>query len=174
MTNNQILDAVLHSYLYGQKLKLEGDPKYNKMTFEFIVQTQTKGEGFIVEPWQLEFLRQTLINDGFIKLPTSGIEPYELTKEGIKAAQIGWYKKNAKDVELEKEIKALTVADLKRSKKNLLIAILALIIPTILSIYSLIQTANSDKEKEMEIEYLKTEIKELKNDFKIIVEKQSK
>jgi hypothetical protein len=169
MTNNQILDTVLHSYLYGQKLKLEGDPRYGKMTFEFIVKTQTKGENFEIEPWQMEFLRQTLLNDGFIKLPESGIEPYELTKEGIKAAQIGWYKKTARDAEIEKEIKSLTIEDLKRSKRNLVIAVLALIIPTIISIYSLIQTTNNNKDTELD--KLRTEIQELKNDLKAISEK---
>jgi len=169
MTNNQILDTVLHSYLYGQKLKLEGDPRYNKMTFEFIIKTQTKGENFEVEPWQMEFLRKTLLNDGFITLPESGIEPYELTKEGIKAAQVGWYKKNAKDAEIEKEIKSLTIEDLKRSKRNLVIAVLALIIPTIISIYSLLQTTNNNKGTE--IEKLRTEIQELKNELKTISEK---
>lgn len=173
MKNTKILDSILHSYLYGEKLKLEGNPLYHKMTFEYIFKSTTRGENFQVEPWQMEFLKLTLLNDGFIRLPDSGIEPYELTKEGIKAAQISWYSKSAQDIEIEKEIKSLTISDLKRSKKNLNIAILALIIPTIISIYSLVETANSGKEKEKEIINLKTELNELKKGLKIVVDKQS-
>ncbi|MBB2950753.1 hypothetical protein [Sphingobacterium sp. JUb56] len=161
MNNNQILDSILHSYLFGQKMKLENDPRYLKMTFDFIFNTQTKREE--TESWQMEFLKQTLLNDGFIKLPESGIEPYELTPTGIKAAQVGWYKKNERDVETEKQLNLLTVADLKRSKATLAIAILALIIPTALSIYSIIQSAKTDKDKE--IEKLRIELIEIKKEI---------
>lgn len=131
MTNNQILDAILHCYLFAQKMKLENNAKYSKMTFEFIFNAQTKDQA--VESWQMEFLKQTLINDGFIKLPETGVEPFELTPSGVKAAQLGWYKKNERDLETEIQINSLTIKDLKRSKTSLTIAVLALIIPTILS-----------------------------------------
>lgn len=171
MKNTKILDSILHSYLYGQKLKLEGNPLYNKMTFEYIFKSTTRGENFHVEPWQMEFLKLTLLNDGFIRLPESGVEPYELTKEGIKAAQISWYNKSAQDIEIEKEIKSLTINDLKRSKKNLTIAILALIIPTILSIYSVVQTGQNNKEDE--IKNLKNELQQIKAELGRISEKEN-
>ena len=170
MTNNQILDSVLGCYLYGQKLKLEGNSQYNKMTFEFIVKSQTNGGGFKIDPWQMEFLKQTLLNDGFITLPKSGIEPYELTKEGIKAAQNGWYKKNEKNIEIDEKIKSLTIENFKHSKKSLIVSILALIIPTVLSIYNLIQVSNNSKDQE--IEKLKKEIIEIQSELKIIHQKK--
>lgn len=161
MTNNQILDAILHCYLFAEKMKLENNSKYSKMTFEFIFNTQTKEHD--VESWQMEFLKRTLINDGFIKLPDSGVEPYELTPSGVKAAQLGWYKKNERDLETEIQISSLTIKDLKRSKTSLIIAVLALIIPTILSVYSLVQSINSGKEKE--IDKLKTELSNAKREI---------
>ncbi len=161
MTNNQILDAILHCYLFAQKMKLENNAKYSKMTFEFIFNAQTKDQA--VESWQMEFLKQTLINDGFIKLPETGVEPFELTPSGVKAAQLGWYKKNERDLETEIQINSLTIKDLKRSKTSLTIALLAVIIPTILSVYSLVQSANSNKDKE--IDKLKTDLNDAKKEI---------
>lgn len=158
MTNNELLDAILYSYLYEYKLKLENSPEYKKLTFEYIAKAQDPD----IEEWQLKFLRQTLINDGFIEpAKISGPEPYNLTPTGIKAAQTGWYKKTEKDLRTKKEITKQTLADLKRSKISLIVAILAFIIPTIISIYTF--QANKQQPNRQELQELRQRIEKLES-----------
>jgi hypothetical protein len=134
MTNNHLLDAILSSYLWGQKLKLENDPKYKRLKFRLVVLAQDP----TADDWQIDFLKKQLFNDGFLEIPKNGDEePYELTPLGIKAAQTRLYSNTELDKDTEKEIKRRTLADLNRSKYSLAIAILALIIPTIISFYTL-------------------------------------
>lgn len=38
--NNEILDKILHSYMWAWKLKQENDPKYSKLNFGFIAKIQ--------------------------------------------------------------------------------------------------------------------------------------
>jgi hypothetical protein len=158
MTNNELLDAILNSYLYGLKLKFENSPEYKKLTFEFIAKAQNPD----LEEWQLKFLRQTLINDGFIEpAKISGPEPYHMTPTGIKAAQTGWYKKTENDLRTKKEITKQTLADLKRSKISLIVAILAFIIPTIISIYTF--QANKQQPNRQELQELRQRLEKLES-----------
>lgn len=134
MTNNNILDAILSSYLWGQKLKLEKDPKHKKLSFRLVVKAQEP----TADDWQIEFLKKQLFDDGFLEIAKYGDEePYELTPAGIKAAQTRWYSNSAADKDTDKQIKQHTLADLKRSKYSLYISILAFIVPTIISLYTL-------------------------------------
>jgi hypothetical protein len=134
MTKNNLLDAILSSYLWGQKLKLEKDPKYKKLSFRLVVKAQEP----TIDDWQIEFLKKQLFDDGFLEVAKYGDEePYELTPSGIKAAQTRLYSNTEADKQKENEIKDHTLAELKRSKYSLLIAILAFIIPTIISVYTL-------------------------------------
>lgn len=158
MTNNELLDAILYSYLVGIKLKFENSPEYKKLTFDFIAKAQDPD----LEEWQLKFLRQTLINDGFIEpAKISGPEPYNLTPTGIKAAQTGWYKKTEKDLRTKEEITKQTLADFKRSKISLIVAIMAFIIPTIISIYTF--QVNKHQPTREELQELQQRIEKLES-----------
>jgi hypothetical protein len=137
MTNNNLLDAILTSYLWGQKLKLEKHPKYNRLSFRLVVKTHDP----TADEWQIEYLKKQLLDDGFLEIAKYeyGNEgQYELTTSGIKAAKSRWYSKFSADKQKEDEIKENTLSNLKRSKYSLVISILALIIPTIISIYTIL------------------------------------
>ena len=54
MTQNNLLDSILSSYLYGQILKAEKPHQYKKLTFEFIAKTQEPG----IEDWRIEFAKK--------------------------------------------------------------------------------------------------------------------
>jgi hypothetical protein len=146
MTNNKLLDQILHCYLFGQQLKLDDNPLYTKLTFEFIVKSQDKS----IDKWCFEFLKNQLVNDGFIEPAKYGDgEPFELTAKGITAAQTSWYSSLEEERVLDKEIKRQTLRSLKRSKEAIIISIFAILIPTILSIYTLWATYDSSKSKEL-------------------------
>jgi hypothetical protein len=66
MANSEILDAILHSYMYRLKLKLDDNQKYEKLTFKFIAQTQLAGRQLPIDEWHIEFLKNTLLYDGFL------------------------------------------------------------------------------------------------------------
>jgi len=134
MTHNNLLDAILSSYLYGQKLKLAKDPTYKKLSFKLVAKAQDP----TVDDWNIEFLKKRLFDDGFLENAKYGDpEPYELTPTGIKAAQTRWYSSQADEKRLDKEIKEQTLLSLKRSKTALIISTIAFIIPTLISLYSL-------------------------------------
>ena len=148
--NNKLLDSILHSYLFGQILKLNQDPKIKKLTFSFVVKTQEP----LVEDWRMEFLKSQLLADGFIEVSNNIDEDlYELTPAGIKAAQTSWYSTSAVDKDTEREINLQTLASLKRSKHAIIISILAIIVPTVISLYSLWtsnQSPTSEQVKELQ------------------------
>lgn len=138
MANSEILGAILHSYMYLLKLKLDDNQKYEKLTFKFIAQTQLAGRQLPINEWHIEFLKYTLLYDGFLELSfPESLDILDLTPLGIKAAQNGHYKKSMKDKFLEEEIKKETLKNFRRSQYSLFISIITLIISAGISIYNL-------------------------------------
>jgi hypothetical protein len=158
MTHNNLLDAILSSYLFGQKLKLAKDPRYKKLSFNLVAKAQDP----TIDDWNIEFLRKRLFDDGFLENAKYGDpEPYELTPAGIKAAQIRWYSSQAEEKRLDKEIKEQTLLSLKRSKTALTISIFAFIIPTLISLYSL--WTNKESATTEELQQLQKRIEKLES-----------
>lgn len=148
MTNNELLDKILYAYLHGLKLKLDKDPKYSRLTFKLVVKAFDKE----IEEWHIDFLRKQLFDDGLLECGKYGDgEPYELTPKGIKAAQNGgWYRNSAEERQSDKEIKSETLSNFKRSKTSLIISIFAIIIPTVISLYSLWISKQSPTKEEVQ------------------------
>jgi len=156
--NNEILDKILHSYLWAWKLKQDKDPKYPKLNFEKIARAQEQ----LIEDWHLEFLKRQLINDGFLVASDSkNGEPYELTPLGIKATQNGGYKSFQAEKQTDRDIKSQTLANLKSSKYSLIISIFAIIVPTIISLYSLWTSKQSPTDEE--VQHLLQRIERMEN-----------
>lgn len=156
MTNDELLDRILQTYLWSKQLAYDDFEKYEKLNFVLIVKS--------LEPdapqWQIDLFRQTLLGDKFLhSLYPNANEPYVLTTEGIKAAQIGWYTKQTLDRQTDDELKKHTIADLKRSKQSLFISILAFIVPTIISVYTM-WTGNQQATKS-EVQELRLQIQKL-------------
>jgi len=140
MTNNELLDTILQSYLYDLYLKLSNIPWDKKRTFEFIAKKQDPG----IEEWHIKFIKKQLLDDGFLEpAKINGPEPYNLTPIGIKAAKMGHYKQTERKLNIEEEISKQTIANLKRSKKSLIIAICALVISTSMSLISLLNNKHN-------------------------------
>jgi hypothetical protein len=134
MTHPEKLNAVLHILLNNQRAILDRKPIDKRMTFEFICKTVAE----VSEKWEVEYLRNILLNDGYIKMGEFGDgEPPVITHPGIKFIQAGGYKQQAEDRELEQQIKRQTLTSLKRSRDAKIISIIAIIVPTIISIYAL-------------------------------------
>jgi len=159
MTNNKLLDSILNVYLYGIKLRIENDPKHKMLTFDFVAKSQEPN----IKDWQIEFLRKTLFDDGFLEnCPFDDMaEPYELTPAGVKAAQNGWYTSKEEEIQLEIELKKRTITSLKLSKTSLIISIFAIVIPTIISIYSI--WISKDMPTQQQFQELKHRIKAIEN-----------
>ena len=158
MTNDELLDRILQTYLWSNKLAHDNFEKYEKLNFVLIVKSLKPD----APQWQINIFRQTLLGDKFLhSLYPNANEPYVLTTEGIKAAQIGWYTKQTSDRQTDDELKKHTIADLKRSKQSLFISILAFIVPTIFSVYTLWtgnQQATKSELQELHLQIQKLEL----------------
>jgi hypothetical protein len=160
MTHNKLLDAILSSYLFGLRLKLDKDPRYKKLSFNLVARAQEP----TIDDWHIEFLRKRLFDDGFLEYAKYGDgEPYELTPAGIKAAQTNWYTSQAEEKRIDKEIKEQTLLSLRRSKDAKIISIFAIIVPTLISIYALYITKQQDNTEE---------VKQLKQQLNTIQQEQ--
>lgn len=172
MTNNELLDAILNSYLYAISVKYTNPALYRKMTFENVAKAQADGQNFKLDKWHLEFLRKKLLDEGFLEPSKYGNpDPYSLTTNGINFINSGGYSKAAIKRQREEQIQEQTLNSLKRSKTSLYISIFAIIIPTIISVYSLWtskQSPTTDQIQELQqriqkIENLKSEAKTIKD-----------
>ncbi len=146
MTHNNLLDAILSSYLYGQTLKHSKDPTYKRLSFKLVAKAQDP----TIDDWNIDFLKKRLFDDGFLEYAKYGDpEPFELTPAGIKAAQVSWYSSQAEEKRLDKEIKEQTLLSLKRSKAAKTISIWAIIVPTLISLTTLWLSIRPSKSKEL-------------------------
>ena len=170
MTNNQLLDTILKLYLTDRQWELSSNPLHKKLTFAKVVKSQDP----TIEDWQIKFLKDQLFADKFLEYAKYGDgEPFKLTDAGIKAAQTGWYVTLQEKNEQEKIIRAETIKSLKRSKTALTVSIFAIIIPTIISLYSLWTSKLSATKEELQqlqervkkLESSKTEAKTTSNDL---------
>ncbi len=157
MTHNQLLDVILSSYLVGYMLKKSNDPRYQKLTFKLVAKAMDP----TIEEWNIGFLKDRLFSDGFLKIAEYGDEePFELTAEGIKAAQQGWYKMTESDKEQDKKIKAETLKNLKRSKVALYISIISIISSAVISLFTFWMTKQSITTK---LQNLENRLHEMEN-----------
>lgn len=125
--------------------ELSKNPLHQKVTFsKFVKSLDPK-----IEEWQIKFLKEQLFSDKFLEYSKYGDhEPYILTPGGIKAAQNGWYVPMEDNRILDKEIKKHSLKNLKRSRTIIIISILAVIIPTVISLYSLMTNKESPSHKQ--------------------------
>ncbi|MCF8258605.1 MAG: hypothetical protein K9J06_13695 [Flavobacteriales bacterium] len=136
MTHDQKLDAILNAYLYGQLLKLSNDPTYHKLTFALVVSRLAPD----TESWELDFLRNRLLEDGYLKFSEFGDgEPMELTPKGIAFRQTSGYEKQRLAGELDNEIKIRTLKSLRQSTVALWISILSMIGTVATTVFSLLR-----------------------------------
>ena len=97
MTHSQKLNGILH-VLIGNLGKTEVNPK---LTFEFICKNVVE----VNEKWEMLFLQNMLVNDGYV-LSFGGLnELPNLTHAGIKFIQNGGYNEIVESRELDKRIK---------------------------------------------------------------------
>lgn len=171
MTNNKLLDAILHAYLHAEKLRLEKDPRYQRLTFMHVAKSLEPG----IEKWHVEFLRKQLFDDGFLdnQKYISG-EPYILTPSGIKAAQSSYYSSQADETLSEKKIREGTIISFGRAKVSIAISIAAIIIPTIISIYGLAVINSSPSADDYNELKLRIERIENSRDFEKPIESATK
>jgi len=148
MTHPEKLNAILHILLNNQRAILEKKPIDKRMTFEFICKTVAE----VTDKWEVEYLRNILLNDEYIKMGEFGDgEPPVITHTGIKFIQAGGYKKEAENRELESEIKRHTIKSLKRSRTSLLVSICAIIISATIGIFSLLKSKPEVTSEQMQV-----------------------
>lgn len=134
MNNNKLLDSILFVYLYAESFKVSDPERFAKLKFLDII----KSFDNTISEDRIAFAKRQLFGDKFLDFRNDfEAEPFHLTDLGIKAAQIGWYSKTASDRQIDENLKTNTLLSLKRSKYSLMVAILAFIIPTIISVYTL-------------------------------------
>jgi hypothetical protein len=158
MTHNELLDTILTAYNWAEIMKIKKDPKYKKLTFNLVARAIEP----TIEDWHIEYLRNRLFNDGFLSYSKFGDgEPFEITPDGIKASQANWYRSNAEDKKVEKETKIENLKSLKRSKTALWISVFAFIIPSIISVYTIL--TNKELPTKEQFQELQERIKKLEN-----------
>ena len=153
MTNNQLLDIILKLYLQDKQWALSGDPRHSRLTFAKVVKSQDP----IIEDWQIMFLKEQLFADKFLQYAKYGDEePYTLTDTGVKAAQTSWYVPLQENNEQQKTIRTETIKDFSRSRNALIISIIAIIVPTLISLYTL--WLNKQQDNTEEVKQLKQQL----------------
>ena len=172
MTHSEKLNRLLHVLLWTHRKVLTNQPVSTNITFTWLCKTVAE----VTEEWEIEFIKQRLLTDGYIKMGDFGDgEPPVLTPTGIKFIQSGGYTREAKERELEQQIKEQTLKSLKRSNTALKISILAIVIPTLISLCGLWiskQLATTEDLQKMQqriekLEHSKSEAKIISNALEI-------
>jgi hypothetical protein len=155
MTHQEKLNSLLHVLLYLQRKVVVNTPMNKKITFAWLCKTVAETE----DQWEVEFLRQILLNDGYIIAGRFGDgEPPEITHSGIKFIQTGGYIKEKEQKELDEKIKAETLKSLHRSRTAIIISVIAIVVPTAISLFTLLETRKEHKTLDLpksEINYKK-------------------
>ena len=160
MTNNQLLDTILKLYLMARQWELSKNPLHQKITFAKVVKSQES----TIEEWQIQFLKEQLFADKFLQNAKYGDEePYTLTDTGVKAAQTGWYVPHSEKGGQERTIRTETIKDFSRSKRALNISIIAIIVPTLISL--IVLWLSSRQPTTEEVRQVKEQVFKLKVQF---------
>lgn len=133
MTHDKKLNAILNSYLFSEKFRLEKNPKYNKFTFEFIVNVQVKE----IEEWEKEFLKERLFEDGYLKENGLGRgEPFLLTNAGKAFIQSGGYVRQRERQDIHDKLNEDNLRTNLYNRRNIIIMIILTLIIVIISFLS--------------------------------------
>jgi hypothetical protein len=104
----------------------------------------------LVKIGKLLFLK-TLVSDEYIFVNPILYELPKITPKGIKFIQIGGYKSEDENRDLEKKIKVETLKSLQRSKLSLILAVISIIISIVIGLSSYISSLEKNiSEKEFE------------------------
>lgn len=128
MTHSEKLNKILFVLLDTHRKRLDQQQIDKRLTFAFICNTVAE----VTEDWEVEFLKRTLLSDGYMKMESFGNgEPPVITQEGIKFVQQGAYEREKKNQEIDQKIKEETLKKFQYDKWAFSIAIISLIISII-------------------------------------------
>lgn len=96
MTHQEKLDVILRFLAAKQSPVINEDYK-DKLTFPIICRASLE----VTEPWEVKFLHNILVNDGYI----TADEIPEITHNGTKFMQVGGYKAQHRNLQLDIQIK---------------------------------------------------------------------
>jgi hypothetical protein len=143
MTHPEKLNAILY-LLLSEVRNSKPNPK---ITFEFICKSVCE----VGEDWEINFLKNTLVSDEYIFVNPILYELPKITPKGIKFIQVGGYKSEDENRDLEKKIKIETLKSLQRSKLSLILAVISIIISIVTGFGSYISSLEKNRgEKEFE------------------------
>ena len=127
MTQRQKLDRILYGLLSRLPKRYEDGTDYKILTFEYLCSLLFKEEG--LEPWEVEYLKDFLIQDGYIEMINveDSIIP-NITHKGKKFISDGGYVKEQERKTLQDELVKSTIKSNKRSKWALWISLAALLV----------------------------------------------
>ena len=102
MTHPEKLNQILYVLLDTHRKRLEKQTIDKRLTFAFICNKVAD----ITDDWEIEFLKQRLLSDGYIKMGDfdDGEQP-EITQSGIKFIQLGAYERERENQDIERKIK---------------------------------------------------------------------
>lgn len=142
MTNPEKLNAILYILLN----EVRSEKPNNKLTFEYVCEKVADVE----EQWEIFFLKNILLEDGYIYENNIIDVPIKITHKGIKFIQQGGYKKEVENRELDNKIKIKTLRSLKDSKKALFISAISVIISFLFG-YINFESTKENKSLELKI-----------------------
>lgn len=135
MTHDEKLNSILHAYLYAETFRFGNDPRYLKLTFDFIVNTEIKG----IEDWEKKFLKERLFEDGYLKENGHGRgEPYLITNAGKIFIQSGGYIKQLERQNIQDKLNTDNLKTNLFNRRNIILMLLLTIFGTIMTMLTLI------------------------------------
>ena len=127
MTQRQKLDVILTGLMSRLPMRYEHGADYKILTFEFLCSVLFKDDK--AELWEMEYLKDFLINDGYIKMiDVNGTSIPDLTHKGKKFILDGGYVKEHNSKNLQEELIKTTINSNNRSKWALLASIASFVV----------------------------------------------
>lgn len=128
MTRSENLNNILYGLFEVHRKRQAKEKLDPRLTFAFIAKAVNKD----IEEWEINYLKETLINDGYIKMGEFGLgEPPQILQAGINFIIAGGYTQKDEELQTERLIKKETLVKFKYDKWSFLISIISLIIALI-------------------------------------------
>lgn len=138
MTHRQKLDELLNGLLSRIPMRYATGKDYKILTFDYLCSILLKEED--VQSWEVKYLQQTLIEDGYIEMvDADGVMIPNITHKGTRYIQDGGYCKEEIRKKEQDELIKSTIKSNNRSLLALTVSIIATIIALASFLYQICQ-----------------------------------
>ncbi len=146
MTHFEKLNSILHVLLATESNLFAGKRLHGVLTLEFICYKVAQAS----DEKEVQFLSKRLLSDEYVQIDlVDNWQKPSLTPSGIKFIQAGGYVREQKERELDLQLRQQNLESQKRSKSALVISIVAIVVPSVISIGAILMTSAGPTKEEV-------------------------